>query len=365
MKIMLMGDLCPKENTNELFKQKDIKTLFGDFLPLFEGNDINFVNVECALTESDGAIEKFGPNLKGTPMAAEVMKEVGINLAGLSNNHIFDYGIQGYKDTVAALTQAGIAYTGFGDNYEDARKNYYFEKDGEKVAFVCVCEREYTYALEDRMGSRLYDCYDTIADVREAKANADKVIVIYHGGKENCRYPSPRMRKLTHALVDAGADLVACQHSHCIGCSEYYKGAFICYGQGNFHFVSKWGPHYPHWPYEIVIRYDTQTGEIERIPVNINAEINGIELSKGETLQNTLDLIKELDQSMIDGSYKQGYADYCETQYDVYHSRIAKALSPEASEMEYKIFGHYLDCEAHLDMLLQLNKTANHTNEKS
>ena len=70
------------------------------------------------------------------------------------------------------------------------------------------------------MGSRPFDCYDTIADVREAKANADKVIVIYHGGKENCRYPSPRMRKLTHALVDAGADVVACQHSHCIGFFE-------------------------------------------------------------------------------------------------------------------------------------------------
>lgn len=364
MKIMLMGDFCPKENTNELFKQKDINTLFGDFLPLLEGNDINFVNIECALTESDGGIEKIGPCLKGTPIAAEVMKEVGINLAGLSNNHIFDYGIQGYKDTVEALDKVGIPYTGFGENYEDSRKNYYFEKNGEKVAFVCVCEHEYTYALEDRMGSRPYDCYDTIADVREAKQNADKVIVIYHGGKENCRYPSPRMRKLTHALVDAGADLVTCQHSHCIGCSEYYKGKFICYGQGNFHFVSPWRACYPHWPYEVVIKYDTVTGEIERIPLNINAEINGIELSKDETLQNTLDLMKELDQSMIDGSYKQGYADYCESVREDYHGWMGRAYSENATERDNKVFGHYLDCEAHLDMLLELNKTANHTNEK-
>ncbi len=364
MKILLAGDFSPTKSTNELFKAKDIKTLFGDTITLFEGNDINFVNMEGALTEESGEIEKFGPCLKGTPIAAEVMKEIGINLVGLSNNHIFDYGIQGYKDTVAALDKQGIAYTGFGDNYDDARKNYYFEKNGEKIAFVCVCESEYSYALEDRMGSRLYDCYDTIADVREAKANADKVIVIYHGGKENCRYPSPRMRKLTHALVDAGADLVTCQHSHCIGCSEYYNGAFICYGQGNFHFVNTWGPHYPHWPYEIVIKYDTVTGEIERIPVNINAEINGIELSKGETLQNTLDLMKELDQSMLDGTYRQGYADYCESVRDDYHGWIGRAYSANATERDNKVFGHYIDCEAHLDMLLQLNKTANHTNEK-
>lgn len=364
MKILLAGDFCPTECTDELFKTKDIKTLFADTVTLFEGNDINFVNMEGALTESDAGIEKFGPCLKGTPIAAEVMKEVGINLVGLSNNHIFDYGIQGYKDTVAALNEQGIAYTGFGENYEDARKNYYFEKNGEKIAFVCVCESEYSYALEDRMGSRLYDCYDTIADVREAKANADKVIVIYHGGKENCRYPSPRMRKLTHALIDAGADLVTCQHSHCIGCCEYYKDKFICYGQGNFHFVKPLRDYYPHWPLEIVIRYDTVTGEIERIPININDNINGIELSKGNTKQEILDTIKKLDQSMIDGSYKQGYADYCESVKNDYHGWIGRAYSENATERDNKVFGHYIDCEAHLDMLLELNKTANHTNEK-
>lgn len=364
MKIMLMGDFCPTECTNELFKTKDIKTLFADTVTLFEGNDINFVNMEGALTETDGGIEKFGPCLKGTPIAAEVMKEVGINLVGLSNNHIFDYGIQGYKDTVAALDSQGISYTGFGENYEDARKNYYFEKNGEKIAFVCVCESEYSYALEDRMGSRLYDCYDTIADVREAKQNADKVIVIYHGGKENCRYPSPRMRKLTHALIDAGADLVTCQHSHCIGCCEYYKDKFICYGQGNFHFVKPLRNYYPHWPLEIVIRYDTVTGEIERIPVNINDSTNGIELSKGDTKQQILDTIKKLDQSMIDGSYKKGYSDYCESVRNDYHGWIGRAYSENATERDNKVFGHYLDCEAHLDMLLELNKTANHTNEK-
>ena len=33
-----------------------------------------------------------------------------------------------------------------------------------------------------------------------------------------------------------GADVVLCQHSHCIGCYEQYEGAHILYGQGNFHF---------------------------------------------------------------------------------------------------------------------------------
>ena len=64
MKILLAGDFCPTDCTNEFFKAKDVKTLFADTLSLFEGNDINFVNMECVLTDSEKAIEKFGPPLK-------------------------------------------------------------------------------------------------------------------------------------------------------------------------------------------------------------------------------------------------------------------------------------------------------------
>ena len=363
MKLMLMGDFCSRDFSKPYFIKQDIDTLFGDAISLFDGNDINFVNLECAITESDKDIEKFGAALKSPPALAEVMKTVGINLVGLSNNHIFDYGIKGYKDTIAALNKAGIKYTGFGENYEDSRKNYIVEKDGEKVCFICVCEHEYSYALPDRMGSRPYDCYDTITAVRRAKAECDRVIVIYHGGKENCQYPSPRMRKLTHALVDAGADIVLCQHSHCIGCSEQYGSAHIYYGQGNFHFTSTNG-NYPYWDYGFALRYDTVTGDTERIPINVNADRSGIELSKGETLKNTLDLMSRLDNSILDGTYNQGFADYCESVKNEYLGRIGNAYTPDSTEKDNKIFGHYLDCEAHHDMWVYLNKTANHTNEK-
>ena len=74
MKTLFVGDVCPKApEVKELFKAKDIKTLFSDTVSLFEGNDINFVNLECALTESENAIEKFGPNLKAPKETAEVL----------------------------------------------------------------------------------------------------------------------------------------------------------------------------------------------------------------------------------------------------------------------------------------------------
>jgi len=364
MKILLAGDFCPTESSYPFFENQDIDTLFGDAISLFDGNDVNFVNLECALTNHDKGITKYGPCLKGTPIAAEVMKKVGINLAGLSNNHIFDYGIQGYNDTVAALNKVGIRYTGFGDNYDDARKNCIVEKNGEKVCFICVCEHEYSYALSDRMGSRVYDCYDTIADIRTARQECDSVIVIYHGGKENCQYPSPRMRKLAHAVIDAGADLFLAQHCHCIACSETYCGKPIFYGQGNFHFTNKQGPNYPHWPYAFALRFDTKTGDFERIFINTNSESSGIELTKGDTLKAQIELSQRLDQSMLDGSYIDGYHNYCESVRAEYEEFLTNAFAQNASDWSRGVFGHYLDCEAHHDMLVEYNKTANHTNEK-
>ena len=124
MKTLLLGDTAPVYATREAFRAKDTESLFTNVLPYMKDADYCFVNLECALTETDGAIKKFGPNLASPVEAADVLKEVGVDLCGLSNNHTFDLGIQGIKDTLAALDEVGLDYTGWGNDYEDSRKDY-------------------------------------------------------------------------------------------------------------------------------------------------------------------------------------------------------------------------------------------------
>ena len=62
------------------------------------------------------------------------------------------------------------------------------------------------------------------------------LIVIYHGGIEKFRYPSPEIRKRFHRMADNGADVILSQHTHCIGCEEWYNGSYLLYGQGDFLF---------------------------------------------------------------------------------------------------------------------------------
>jgi len=355
MKMIIGGDVCPTIGNAEMFDKVQTKELFNDVLDVFKSADINLVNLECALTDSENAIKKYGPNLKAPKNTAAVLKEAGITHCGLSNNHTFDFGIEGLRDTMKALEENGIEYTGVGENDIDARRDMIIEKEGEKIAVITVCEHEYSYALPDRIGAREYDPYDTNDDIKKAKENADFVIVLYHGGKEQCRYPSPRLLKLCRSMAKHGADVVICQHSHCIGCYENFEGCHILYGQGNFHFTGKYNLSDDMWHTGTLVQLDINDKiDISFIPTRATGA--PIELAKGEDKEN---LLKELDErncELADGRWIDGWRAFCEMKKPNY-------LGPLENK-DFDWFSHYLDCEAHTDVWRELFKTWNHTNEK-
>lgn len=363
MKALLLGDMSPTPKTDPLFEKGDIAALFHDTLSIFEGNDVNFVNLECVLTKSDDAIKKWGPPLKTAPETADTLKKVGINVCGLSNNHFFDYGKKGALDSLSFLEKAGIMHTGFGMDYEDSRKNLVIEKNGEKLCIIAVCEHEYSYALYDRMGSRPYDEYETIEDIRNAKKENDRVVVIYHGGKEHCQYPSPRLMRACRAMVRAGADVVLCQHSHCIGCYEEYQNCHILYGQGNFHFVGFENiVTTEKWDQSLAVKYDTKSNKIEFIPL-VKKDL-GMEIAKGEVKEKIMSSFEKRNNDLLTGEWQKGWHEFCESVKDGYLEIIKNAHSDDQTERYNNLFGHYLDCEAHTDVWRELFPTYNQTNEK-
>ena len=366
MKIFIGGDICGARITNPVFKKQDVATLFRDVPTMLRGNDINFINLECTLGEEGlTPIKKYGPNLLACPETAQVLKAIGINLVGISNNHFFDYGIAGVKQSFAALNAAGLDTTGFGENYEDSRKNYVVEKNGQRVCIIAVCEHEFTYALPDRMGSRPYDPYDTIEDIRKAKAENDKVIVIYHGGKEDCPYPSSRLRHAFHAMAKNGADVVVAQHSHCIGCYEKFGDSHLLYGQGNFSFVCAGDAQdCDLWNTAMQLLYDTETGEVTFIPTVQSRDLLGTELAKGEKKEQIMANFAKISASLQDGTWLDGWNHYCETVREEYSGYIANCCVPGETQWDHDILGHLFNCEAHSDVYLSLFPSYNLTNEK-
>ncbi|MBE6702266.1 MAG: CapA family protein [Ruminococcaceae bacterium] len=363
MKLLLCGDICPTSKNEALFASGDIKALFGDTTTLFEGNDLHFINLECALTEKETPITKIGPNLKSGTATAATLKALGVDVCGLSNNHVFDFGIPGVTDMLSVLAAQGIAMTGFGKNYEDARRDFVLEKHGERVTLIAVCEHEFSYATENGMGSRPFDEFDTLEDIRAAKAKGGTVVVLYHGGKEFCRYPSPRLLRACRAMARAGADVVLCQHSHCIGCYEEYEGCHILYGQGNFHFVGRKDDAY--WHSGLSVKYDTATHAIEFVP-HVMTEY-GITLATGAEKAQLMADFAARNEELADGRWQEGWHAFCESKREAYVEVVRQAGTDDGGRAEKNdhMFAHYLDCEAHTDVWRELYKTAHHTNERS
>lgn len=362
MKLVICGDVSITEESSQFFETIDAKGAFNDIIDVHREADRVIVNLECATTESTNEIYKFGPCLKAPLNTAKTLKEAGVTDCSLSNNHIFDFGKEGLYDTIREIEAAGLNYTGIGENYEDSRRNLIIEHPDVKIAVIAVCEHEYSYAIDNRCGARPCDPFETMHDIREAKKTADKIIVILHGGKELCRYPSPRLIKECREMVRCGADIVLCQHSHIIGSCEEFEGGHILYGQGNFHFARSWKPE--SWNEGLIAQIDiTKDGfKVNYLP--LVAENGAISLAKGERKEKILSDMAKRNEEIVNGKWKDGWADFClsdEGHPDWYRGVLERLDLNDPHTIEN--FAHYLDCEAHLDVWKHTYQTANMTNE--
>ncbi len=233
--IIIVGDFFPTEQNVSFFSKGDIDSLFGkEITQLFSGADFCVCNLEGALTDHPDKCRKTGPVKVATTSAVEAYKKLGVDYCMLANNHATDGGHQGLIDTMQTLDEAGINYIGAGKNERVIDHSLIKKVGGLRIGFYNVSETMYNKPTKDKAGAWLYDEYIVCREIEQLKTECDYLIVIYHGGIEKFPYPSPEMKKRFHRMADNGADMILAQHTHCVGCEEYYKGSYLLYGQGDF-----------------------------------------------------------------------------------------------------------------------------------
>ncbi len=240
--ILIAGDIFPTKYP-ELFSDGRTDRLFSkEITDLFQQAGFSVCNLEGTLTNSSSRRPKCGPCLKAVPETIHVIKNLGIDLVSLANNHITDYGARGLEDTVACLEKEGIAHFGAGKN-ADQINPFVKQRIGDRtVGFYSVAETVFNIPDENREGANLYDEYRVCNELKQMKAECDLLIVLYHGGVEYFQFPTPWLRTRFHRMADCGADIVVAQHTHCIGTKEIYNRSYLLYGQGNFHFDQRSHP---------------------------------------------------------------------------------------------------------------------------
>ena len=237
MKVLIAGDYCPHDRVITLIEKDEYERVLGEVNVLTHDVDYSILNLECPIVEHDAEpIEKCGPNLKCSAKGVDAIKWAGFKCATLANNHFFDYGEVGVKDTLDALNSRDINYVGGGKNIAEASSILYAEVGQETLAIISCCEREFSIASEKTGGSNPLNPIQQYYSIQEAKKKAKYVIVIVHGGFEHYQLPSHRMKETYQFFVDAGADAVINHHQHCYSGYEVYNGKPIFYGLGNFCF---------------------------------------------------------------------------------------------------------------------------------
>jgi poly-gamma-glutamate synthesis protein (capsule biosynthesis protein) len=193
-------------------------------------------NLECPLIGEPSPISKTGPVLGAPQAVARGLKAMGLHAMGLANNHIMDHGARGLASTLEACRSQGIATFGAGFGLEAASAPVILEVRGLRIGLMAMAEREWSIATRGGPGANPLDIIDFVRRMRSFRASIDCLVVLLHAGSELYELPSPRLRKVCQFLVEEGAHVVTCQHSHCVGSWELYQGRPIVYGQGNFIF---------------------------------------------------------------------------------------------------------------------------------
>lgn len=210
------------------------------------GVDVLVANNEFPYTKRGTPTEEKTYTFRADPDTVSYLQDMGVDLAVLANNHIFDFGEEGLLDTLSTLKEAEIPYIGAGKNIEEASAPVYFIVNDIKIAFVAATQIERlenpdTRGATDSL-SGVFRCLDPsklYEVVREADANSDFVIVYMHWGTENVEEPDWAQLDQAQGLAAAGADLIIGNHPHCLQGIEYYGDTPVIYSLGNFWFNSK------------------------------------------------------------------------------------------------------------------------------
>ena len=230
------GDTMLGRLVNERIDQTSFAYPWGDLLPLLFKNDLNIINLETTLTDSEHAVAKVF-NFKATPEKVKSLTIANIDVCNLANNHILDFSIEGLIETIQALDQADIAHVGAGMNIKDAAKPVIIEHNGIKIGIIGYTDNEPGWeAADDKPGTN----YITIGDITTVKQQLDTfkdkvdlVIASIHWGPNMREEPTQAFIDFAHAMIDAGVAIIHGHSAHIFQGIELYHNGLIMYDTGD------------------------------------------------------------------------------------------------------------------------------------
>jgi len=214
--------------------------MLGDVESILQDADLTFGNLEGVLLDNGGTVKRCSnPSVcyafRSPESYVNHFVNAGFDVVSIANNHTGDFGPAGRRRTKEVLDGVGMHYAGLAGTDETS----IFTKDGVKYGFAAFAPNSGTVDVRNITKAKQI--------VAKLEAECDIVIVSFHGGAEGAKHQHVPRRsetyygenrgdvyKFSHAVVDAGADIVFGHGPHVTRGVELYKDRFIAYSLGNF-----------------------------------------------------------------------------------------------------------------------------------
>ena len=249
--ISFTGDVFLSREIYATYQTKGLGGAFSQKVQdVFKDSDLMVVNHEYCSSDLDAShAVTYQTWIEQAPTITDTLYPLlGVDMVGLANNHAFDYGAEGFEETLSNLEKLEIPYVGAGRNIEEATAVKTLDAGGKRFA-LCAANAVITdqswVAGENKAGmASLHPWHNTypklLENITKAKAdpNNDIVIAMLHIGNEKTTDLAETQIMYAHAAIDAGADIVIGSHAHNLQGIEYYGNGVIFYNLGNFLFSS-------------------------------------------------------------------------------------------------------------------------------
>ena len=271
LKVMLTGDLLLDRGVRTEIERTNIDSLFVPWVDsLFTNSDVVVANLECPATKIKAPVHKKYI-FRGEPEWLPALRQHGITHLNLANNHSIDQGRRGLIDTRDNILASGMTPIGAGATMDEAAEPVLLASTPRNVWLIAslrLALENYAYLTNRPCVSQ--ESMETLIDrIQQLRATDPQcyIIVSLHWGGENTMRPILPQIVDAHKMIDAGADILVCHHSHTLQDIELYHGHRIYYSIGNFIFdLSK--PHQCE-ACMVSIKITGTASEVETIPVHI------------------------------------------------------------------------------------------------
>ena len=223
----LVGDLgLGRFITATARSKNDFSWSFSGVADLLQSADFNLANLESPIINDcpEGKTgtftfcgdSRFLPHLKQNKF-----------IFNLANNHIYNYGQDGFRQTQTFLSQNQIGY-------------FHSQTSDSEFYHTTINNISFGFLGFDLITLPRFDNQKIIDLVSQYNSQVDWLIVYLHWGNEYLPQAETWRRTLAHQLVDAGADIIHGHHPHVLQEVEIYCDKPIFYSLGNFIFDQNW-----------------------------------------------------------------------------------------------------------------------------